>query len=139
MSRIIEDVPVAEARRRLAPAYGGSWDEAAAGLMSGRFSAATVEALVDEYQRDGGFETPVLWANDEDGVDRVLDGMHRMAAASLVNGVVGLHEGWLTRPPRTGHGARRLRARPAPRRRHRRHGHGVRLAPQLPASPAAPG
>jgi hypothetical protein len=94
---IIERVPVAEARRRLAPACGESWEEATADRLSGRFSAATVEALVDEYRRDGGFEAPVLWvSDDEDGVDRVLDGMHRMVAASLVNGVVDLHEGWLT-------------------------------------------
>lgn len=100
MSRSVEHVPVGEARRRLAPACGGSWDEATAVLLSGRFSAATVEALVDEYRRGGGFETPVLWvSDDEDGVDRVLDGMHRMVAASLVNGVVGLHEGWLTDRP----------------------------------------
>lgn len=97
MSPVIQHVPVAEARRRLAPAYGGSWDEAAVDLLSGRFSAATVEALADEYRRDSGFKEPVLWVgDDEDGVDRVLDGMHRMVAASLVTGVVGLHEGWLT-------------------------------------------
>jgi hypothetical protein len=53
--------------------------------------------LVDEYRRDGAFETPVLWVrDDEDGVDRLLDGMHRMVAASLVDGIVDLHEGWLT-------------------------------------------
>ena len=99
-TRIVELVQIAEARQRLAPAHGRSWDEATAGLLSGRFSAATIESLVDEYRRGGGFEKPVLWvSDDEDGVDRVLDGMHRMVAASLVNGVVGLHNGWLTDGP----------------------------------------
>jgi hypothetical protein len=98
--RPIGRIPVAEARRRLAPAYGGSWEEATADLLSGRFSAATVEALADEYRRNGGFETSVLWvSDDEDAVDRVLDGMHRMVAVSLVDGVVELHEGWLTDRP----------------------------------------
>jgi hypothetical protein len=97
---LIERIAVAEARRLLAPACGGSWEDAIADLLSCRFSATTVEALVEEYRRDGGFETPVLWvSDDEDEVDRVLDGMHRMVAASLVGGVVDLHEGWLTDRP----------------------------------------
>ena len=55
---------------------------------------------MSEHRRDGGFEQPVLWAHDdEDGVDSVLDGMHRTIAAATIGGTVALHEGWIVETP----------------------------------------